>query len=175
MRVAVEEDVTLEIERLLFGRALTCTRTLYECLSDRRRSGGRSLNCGDWWFAVLARRDWPSVSRVLIFVWSIPFWFLQTSTNSNITRVAHEILLPIYRGVGIEDSLLPNGIALEESRGEILSVGRPPHYSRLMSPVQLCSFRIYADLPQQSCNCPCLVDQAIVGETSDRSCEVEGC
>jgi hypothetical protein len=47
MRVAIEEDVTLEIERLFFGRALTCPRFLYECLGRGGYSGGSSLNFGD--------------------------------------------------------------------------------------------------------------------------------
>jgi hypothetical protein len=97
-----------------------------------------------------------------------------SSSVALLERAVHDVPSPIYRGVGIEDPLLRNGIASEGSRGEILSVDRFPHCSRLTSPVQMCSFRIYADLPLQSCNCPCLVDRAIVGETLDRFCEVEG-
>lgn len=115
---------------------------------------------------------------LVMFLYLFGTWlsgFYRSQLCGSIARGAHEVLSPIYRGVGIEGPLLPNGIASEGCKGEILSVDRPPHRLRLMSPVQMCLFRIYADLPQQSCNCPCLVDRAIVGEISDRSCEVEGC
>ena len=103
-----------------------------------------------------------------------PSGFYISQLCSNNARVANEILSPKYRRVGIEDPLLPNGIASEGSIGEILLVDRRSHFWRLMSPIQTCSFRIHVDLPRQSCNYPCLVVRAIVGETSDRSCEVEG-
>lgn len=54
MRVAIEEDVALEIERLFFGHAVTCVRTVYCFFGDRRRGSGVALNSGYCRVAVLS-------------------------------------------------------------------------------------------------------------------------